>query len=282
MRRRSSQAVAHSWLVIVVLVYLVPILLMVVTSFRSPTDGGVFRDWSPFSFKAFIPYSPDLDGYRQLFAAGSQFPQALLNTLLVCAITLVVGTALNMLAGFAFAYFDFRGSGILFALLLITFMVPFEAIVIPILSIMQGLNLVDTLAAVILPTIANGFLVFMFRQFYRGIPTDLRQAAMIDGASLGTILWRIYVPLSRPLMVTSAIVLFIAQWQALFLPLVVLRSPSNWVLQLSLSSLQGTIQLPSWGPVLAAAVITLVIPLILVAPFMRYFKLSLLDGSTRG
>lgn len=282
MRRRSSQAVAHTWLVIVVLVYIVPILLMIVTSFRSPTGGGVFRDWSPFSFKAFIPYSPDLDGYRQLFAAGSQFPQALLNTLIVCAITVVVGTTLNMLAGFAFAYFDFRASGVLFVLLLITFMVPFEAIVIPTLSIMQGLNLVDTLSAVILPTIANGFLVFMFRQFYRGIPTDLRQAAMIDGANLATIIWRIYLPLSRPLMVTSAIVLFIAQWQALFLPLVVLRSPSNWVLQLALSSLQGTIQLPSWGPVLAAAVISLVIPLVLVAPFMRFFRLSLLDGATRG
>src|ERR1700709_1616350 len=137
MRRRSSQAVAHTWLIIVALVYLLPILLMIVTSFRSPTGGGVFRDWSPFNFKAFIPYSPDFDGYRQLFAAGSEFPQALLNTLIVCAITVVVGTTLNMLAGFAFAYFDFRASGVLFLLLLITFMVPFEAIVIPTLSIMQ-------------------------------------------------------------------------------------------------------------------------------------------------
>jgi multiple sugar transport system permease protein len=282
MRRRSAQGVAHGWLSLVVLVYLVPILLMIVTSFRSPNDGGVFRDWSPFSFKAFIPYNPDFDGYRQLFAPGSAFPQALLNTLIVCAVTLLVGTAVNLIAGFTFAYFEFRGSGVFFALLLITFMVPFEAIVIPILSIMQGLNLVDTLAAVILPTIANGFLVFMFRQFYRGIPRDLREAAMIDGANLPTIIWRIYLPLSRPLMVTSAIVLFIAQWQALFLPLVVLRTPSNWVLQLALSSLQGTVQLPSWGPVLAAAVITLVIPIALVAPFMRYFKLSLLDGATRG
>jgi ABC-type glycerol-3-phosphate transport system permease component len=282
MRRRSTQTVAHGWLILVVLVYLIPIVLMIVTSFRSPAGGGVFRDWSPFSFKAFIPYDPDFDGYRQLFAEGSTFPQAMLNTLIVCAITLFVGTIVNMLAGFTFAYFDFRGSGVMFALLLITFMVPFEAIVIPILSIMQGLNLVDTLAAVILPTIANGFLVFMFRQFYRGIPRDLREAAMIDGASLFTIIMRIYLPLSRPLMVTSAIVLFISQWQALFLPLVVLRSPDNWVLQLALASLQGTIQLPSWGPVLAAAVILLIIPLILVAPFMRYFKLSLLDGSTRG
>jgi ABC-type glycerol-3-phosphate transport system permease component len=77
-------------------------------------------------------------------------------------------------------------------------------------------------------------------------------------------------------------VLFISQGQALILTLVVRRCPDNWVFLLALSSLQGTIQLPSWGPVLAAAVILLIIPLILVAPFMRYFKLSLLDGSTRG
>jgi ABC-type glycerol-3-phosphate transport system permease component len=282
MRRRSSQALAHTWLVLMVLIYVVPIWLMISTSFRSPAGGGVFRDWSPFSFRAFIPDHPDFDGYRTLFADGSTFPHALVNTLIVCVITLTVGTIVSLLAGFAFAYFDFRGSGPLFALCLVTFMVPFEAIVIPTLSIMQRLNLVDTLAAVILPTIANGFLVFMFRQFYRGIPRDLREAAMIDGANLGEIILRIYLPLSRPLMVTSAIVLFIAEWQALFLPLAVLRTPENWVLQLSLASLQGTIQLPSWGPVLAAAVITLIIPLVFIAPFMRYFKLSLLDGATRG
>ena len=281
MRRRSSRAVAHIWLILIVLVYVVPIWLMVVTSTRSP-EGGVFRDWSPFKLQAFVPYAPDFQGYADLFKAGSIFPQALLNTLIVCAVTVVVGSSINLLAGFVFAYFDFRGKGVLFVITLITFMVPFEAIVIPTLSIMQRLNLVDTLPAVILPTLANGFLVFMFRQFYRGIPRDLREAAMIDGANLWTILWRIYLPLSRPLFVTAAIVLFIAQWQALFLPLAVLRSQSNWVLQLALASLQGTTQLPSWGPVLAGATITLLIPIVLVAPFMRYFKVSLLDGATRG
>jgi ABC-type glycerol-3-phosphate transport system permease component len=281
MRKLPSRVVAHIWLIILVLVYVVPIWLMIVTSTRSPV-GGVFRDWSPFKLQAFVPYAPDFDGYAKLFQEGSTFGPALVNTLIVCGVTVVVGASINLLAGFVFAYFDFRGKGPLFVITLVTFMVPFEAIVIPILSIMQKLSLVDTLAAVILPTLANGFLVFMFRQFYRGIPRDLREAAMIDGANLWTILWRIYLPLSRPLMVTAAIVLFIAQWQALFLPLAVLRSQSNWVLQLSLASLQGTVQLPSWGPVLAGATITLLIPIILVAPFMRYFKVSLLDGSTRG
>jgi len=281
MHKRKSQAAAHIWLVLMALVYLVPIWLMLVTSLRDPL-GGVFRDWSPFKIRAFVPYNPNFEPYMQLFATGSQFRAALVNTLFVCVITVVGGTAVNLLAGFAFAYFDFPARGPLFAICLITFMVPFEAIVIPVLILMQRLNLVDTLTAVILPTIASGFLVFMFRQFYRGIPRDLREAAMIDGAGLWRILWHCYIPLSRPLMVTSAIVLFIAQWQAFFLPLVVLRTPSNWVAQLALASLQGTIELPSWGPVLAAGIVMLVIPIILVAPFMRYFKLALLEGSTRG
>jgi len=281
MRKRRSQVAAHTWLALMALIYVVPIWLMIVSSLRSPL-GGVFRDWSPFKLQAFVPYNPDFDPYVQLFADGSEFRIALINTLFVCSITVVVGSAVNMLAGFAFAYFDFPARGPLFVICLITFMVPFEAIVIPVLIIMQKLNLVDTLLAVILPTIASGFLVFMFRQFYRGIPRDLREAAMIDGAGLWKIIWRIYLPLSRPLMVTSAIVLFIAQWQAFFLPLVVLRTPTNWVAQLALASLQGTTQLPSWGPVLAASVTMLLIPILLVAPFMRYFKLSLLEGATRG
>lgn len=281
MLKRKSQIVAHTWLIAMALIYVVPIWLMVVTSLRSPL-GGVFRDWSPFSFQAFVPSHPDFSSYSQLLSVGSQFRTALVNTIIVCLITVVVGTVVNLLAGFAFAYFDFPARGPLFAICLITFMVPFEAIVIPILIIMQKTNLVDTLIAVILPTIANGFLIFMFRQFYRGIPPSLREAAMVDGAGVLRTLWYIYISLSRPLIVTSAIVLFIAQWQAFFLPLIVLRTPSHWVAQLALASLQGTTQLPSWGPVLGAATIMLVIPIILVAPFMRSFKLALLEGSTVG
>lgn len=281
MRRRRSRAVAHTYLIGVVLVYVVPIWLMIVTSLRKPV-GGVFRDWNPFVLKALIPYQVDLQGYRDIFAAGATFRGALVNTLLVCLVTVLVGTTINLLAGFTFAYFDFPLKSAIFTLCLLTFMVPFEAIVIPILSMMGKLGLVDTLAAVILPTLANGFLVFMFRQYYIGIPRELRDAAMIDGAGLWRILFRIYLPLSKPLLITSCIVLFITQWQALFLPLVVLRSPDNWVVQLALASMQGTTQLPSWGPVLAGAVVTLVIPIALISPFMRHFKLSLVEGANRG
>lgn len=279
--RRRSRAAAHTYLVLMVAVYLIPVWLMVVTSVRSP-EGGVFRDWSPFRLRAFVPYDPSLDGYREVLGADSVFRTSLVNTLVVCAVTVLVGTTVNFLAGFAFAYFDFARSGLLFSVSLVTFMVPFEAIVIPILTLMQKLQLVDTLAAVILPTLANGFLIFMFRQFFRGIPRELREAAMIDGAGTGRVLWHIYLPLSRPMLVTSSIVLFLAVWQALFLPLVVLRSRDNWVVQLALSSLQGTVQLPSWGPVLAGGVITLLIPILLIAPFMRFFKLSMFEGSSRG
>ena len=105
---------------------------------------------------------------------------------------------------------------------------------------------------------------------------------MIDGASTLRILTRIYVPLSRPLIITSCIVLFIAQWQALFLPLVLLRSRENWLVQLALASMQGTTQLQSWGTVLAGAAVILIIPILLIAPFMRYFRVSLFEGTSRG
>lgn len=281
MRRRRVRIAAHVFLIVVVLAYLVPIWLMAVTSVRSP-EGGVFRDWQPFRFEAMLPYQLDLTGYTQIFADGAIFRTALFNTLVVCTVAIVVGTVFNLLAGFTFAYFDFPGRRLLFIICLVTFMVPFEGIVIPLLSMMQGLDLVDTLTAVILPTVASGFLVFMFRQFFLGVPRDLREAAMIDGAGTMRILLKIYLPLSRPLIITSCIVLFISQWQALFLPLVLLRSRDNWLVQLALSSMQGTTQLPSWGPVLAGAVVVLVIPIVLVAPFMRYFKLSLFEGTTRG
>lgn len=278
--RRRSRALAHAYLIGMVLVYFVPVWLMVVTSTRS-SEGGVFRDWSPFQLRALVPYGANFDGYRDVLAEGSIFRSSLINTLLVCAIIVVVGTTVNFMAGFAFAYFDFKGKGVLFTVSLITFMVPFEAIVIPILSLMQRLTLVDTFAALILPTLANGFIIFMFRQFFKGIPREMHEAAMIDGAGIGRMIWHIFIPLSKSMLVTSSIVLFLGVWQALLLPLVVLRSRDNWVVQLALSALQGTVQLPSWGPVLAGGVITLLIPMILVAPFMRHFKLSVFDGASR-
>jgi ABC-type glycerol-3-phosphate transport system permease component len=279
--RKRSRAVAHVYLVGMVAVYFIPVWLMIVTSTRS-AEGGVFRDWSPFRLQALIPYDVTFDGYRDVLAGDSIFRTSLVNTLLICAVIVIVGTTVNFLAGFAFAYFDFRGRSLLFTLSLITFMVPFEAIVIPILTVMQRLELVDTMAALVLPTLANGFLIFMFRQFFRGVPRELYEAAMIDGSGIWRIIWNIFLPLSRSMLVTSSIVLFLAIWQALFLPLVVLRSRDNWVVQLALSSLQGTVQLPSWGPVLAGGVITLVIPMLLVAPFMRYFKLAVFEGASRG
>jgi ABC-type glycerol-3-phosphate transport system permease component len=279
--RKRSRVVAHLYLIGMVAVYFVPVWLMIVTSTRS-SEGGVFRDWSPFRLRAFIPYDLTLDGYRDVLTGDSIFRTSLVNTLLICVVVVVLGTAVNFLAGFAFAYFDFRGRSLLFAISLITFMVPFEAIVIPILTVMQRLELVDTMAALVLPTLANGFLIFMFRQFFRGVPRELYEAAMIDGSGIWRIIGNIFLPLSRSMLVTSSIVLFLAIWQALFLPLVVLRSRDNWVVQLALSSLQGTVQLPSWGPVLAGGVITLVIPMLLVAPFMRYFKLAVFEGASRG
>jgi ABC-type glycerol-3-phosphate transport system permease component len=279
--RKRSRVAAHVYLVGMVAVYFVPVWLMIVTSTRS-SEGGVFRDWSPFRLRALVPYDVTFDGYRDVLAVDSVFRTSLINTLVICAVVVVVGTTVNFLAGFAFAYFDFRGRSVLFTISLITFMVPFEAIVIPILTVMQRLALVDTMAALVLPTLANGFLIFMFRQFFRGVPRELYEAAMIDGSGIWRIIWNIFLPLSRSMLVTSSIVLFLAIWQALFLPLVVLRSRDNWVVQLALSSLQGTVQLPSWGPVLAGGVITLVIPMLLVAPFMRYFKLAVFDGASRG
>jgi multiple sugar transport system permease protein len=281
MHKRRLRLGAHVYLMIVVLLYIVPIWLMVVTSLRN-SKGGVFRDWQPFRLAAMVPYQFDTSGYQQIFADGAIFRTSLVNTIVVCVVVLIVGTVINLLAGFTFAYFDFPGRRVLFVICLVTFMVPFEGIVIPLLSMMQGLRLVDTLAAVMLPTIASGFLIFMFRQFFLGIPLELSEAAMIDGASTIRILLWIYVPLSVPLIITSCIVLFITQWQALFLPLVLLRSHENWLVQLALASMQGTTQMPTWGSVLAGGTVILVIPIILIAPFMRYFKLSLFEGANRG
>lgn len=247
-------------------VFLLPLWWAVVSSLRPNTK--VFADVFPFTAKALLPVPLSPEAYVGIIQIG--FGQIILNTLLVAAITTIAGLALNAAAGFAFAIFEFRGKRVILSLVILSFMLPFEAIALPLYNVMRQLGWLDSIAALVVPGVTNGLVVFLFYQFFREVPRDYLEAARLDGVSWPNILLRIYVPLSLPTCISAALLLFVFQWEAFLWPLLAMPSQEFKVIQVGMAAFQqqyGTI----WNELFAVAVVTAVIPIALLLPLQRYY-----------
>jgi len=159
----GKRLLLHGLYIIVGILVVGPLLWALASSLR-PRDE-IFRYLMPFSIEALFPTTPTLEAYRVIFFE-KDFGRAVLNTGLVAVATVVGGLLVAALAGFAFARLEFPGKRALFVVTVVTFLVPFEAIAIPLYELIQGLGWVDTYAALIVPGVANGIAIFLFRQAF--------------------------------------------------------------------------------------------------------------------
>ena len=155
-------------------------------------------------------------------------------------------------------------------LVLVTFLVPFEVLALPLYVIVNTLHLDNSYQALILPALANGIVVFLFRQFFVDTPRELMEAARVDGLSWFGVYGRIVVPLSMPVMVSAGLVLFLSQWQSFFWPLLVANDPQYQVVQVALSTFQGQ-YVTRWNDIFAGSVIATIVPLVLLLTLQRYY-----------
>ena len=209
------------------------------------------------------------------------FGSIILNTLLVAALTTIAGLILNAAAGFAFAIFDFRGKRIILSLVILSFMLPFEAIALPLYNVMRQLGWLDNIAALVVPGVTNGLVVFLFYQFFRQIPRDYVEAARLDGVSWPNIMLRIYVPLSLPTCVSARAAP--VRLPVGSVPVAALAMPSQdfKVIQVGMAAFQqqyGTI----WNQLFAVAVVTALIPIALLLPLQRYYVQGLAGAGIKG
>ncbi len=181
----------------------------------------------------------------------------------------MLSPAVSALAGFAFARFEFRAKGFLWVLILLSLMVPYEATVIPAFTLVNNLGWTNTWQALIIPAIANGVVIFIFRQFFAEIPADLIDAARIDGASWGRLLVGIVLPLTTPVLVTAAILVFLSQWNSFFWPMLVAPAEEYRLVQVAVSILGVEQQLTFWDLMFASTTIAAIVPLLLVLPLQR-------------
>lgn len=254
-------------LVLGALVSVGPYLMTMNSAFKDTHGIFATQAWTPA-----VP--PTFSNFAQLW--GQYHMSGFLVHTLIVAVSITTGQVVFCtFAAYAFARLTFPGRDLLFTVFIATMMVPQIVTLVPLFLIMSKLGLVNTYGALILPTVfGTPFGIFLVRQYLRTIPADLEAAARIDGAGTWAILWRIILPLSRPIMATLATVTFITSWNNLLWPLMVTNSDRITVLTVGISALQG--QFASQLNVVLTAAALALLPLIAVfLAFQRHIVRSI-------
>lgn len=263
--------------ILIAAIVILPLAFGFVSSFRHLDD--IFRYMSPVTWKTFIPTDLTLQAYENLFSIRG-FGRVIFNTFFVTTLTVIFGLLVCSLAAFGLSVFNFKGRNILFVIVLLTFMIPEESIAIPLYRLVDSLGWINTYYALIVPGIANGLVIFLYRQFFLDLPKPLLEAARMDGASWFKIYWSIVMPLSKPVTVTASLLIFIQQWESFMWPLIATRTQEYRVIQVALSHLRtetGTY----WNELFAAALISVIIPVLILLPLQRYFVQGITNTSTK-
>ncbi len=265
-------------LAIVSLFFIVPLVWIVASALRPA--GSLYQYANPLTWRTFIPSKPTLENFVHIFSKLN-FGRAIANSLFVSLVTILLTVFVSSMAGFSLAKFSFRGKNLVFAIVLITFMVPFESIVIPLYILVKQLKIDNTYWALILPGVANGLAIFLFRQFFSEVPSEIMEAARIDGASWFRIYWRILLPLSMPAIVTVVVMVFMFQWNSLFWPLVATHSSRFEVVQVAIASHRST-ESTSWANLFSSAIAGSLPPVILFLFLQKYFVRGISGTGLKG
>jgi len=232
------------------------------------------------SWLAFWPTPFRPENYQEVFDRVS-LGRYLLNSLVVTTSTLLCSVFVNSLAAYAFAILQFRGRDLLFSLLVALLIIPFEAIFLPLFLTVNEFGWLNSYQALVVPFIANVLYIFLFRQFFLGVPRDLIESARLDGAPFFHIYRSIVMPLSIPVVSTVAILEFLARWNDFFWPLITLTDDDRYTAQLGLAFLFSG-ERTEWAVVMAATVIISLPLLVVFLIFQRFFVQSVAATGLKG
>lgn len=209
------------------------------------------------------------------------FERYMLNSFIVATTVTVVALLLHSMAGYALARLDFPGRNLMFIGIISTLMIPFYTILIPLSLLVKELGWFNTYLALIVPAIPHAFGIFWLRQFFLGIPSELEDAARIDGASRAGVFFRIALPMARPVLAALSVFFFLANWDAFLWPLIAANKPEMRVVQVGIQSFTGERGI-AWHIIMAASVVAILPTLILFFTLQRFIvqsaKLSGLKG----
>jgi len=268
-----GKAIRYLFLIVGLVVFGYPFVWMIIGSFKPELEIPNLKLWSSLM---------SLNSYHQVFTK-IPIARAFLNSVFVSFSVTACVIVLGSMVGYALAKLKFAGKSILYVLILFTMMIPFQITLIPQYVLMVKLGWTDTYLSLIVPSMMSGLSIILFRQFFLGIPEALIDAARMDGCSEFQILFRLIWPLSVPVIITVAILTFMASWNDVLWPLIVVRDRSLMTMpQLVTIFVIGGESESQLGSLLAAATL-LALPVILAyAFFQRYFIESMSSSGIKG
>ncbi|MDX6701314.1 MAG: multiple sugar transport system permease protein [Baekduia sp.] len=262
---------------LVVAFFVLPMVWLVASAVRPSSE--TLGPAASLSARAFWPHGFSWDNFSSMVESG--FLRNLLNSIIVALATVVVGLVVCSMAAFALAAIPFRGRGVVFGVVVVSFLIPFEAIAIPLSQAFRDWGLANSYTGLILPGVGNGLAIFTLRQFFLGVPSELREAAEMDGAGWWRVYWQIYLPLSRSALVGAGLILFLFQWQSFLWPVLIVDSDNMDLAPVTLAKNFGAFT-SDYGRVFAEAVAISIIPAVLLLVFQRFFVASLKTSGSKG
>jgi multiple sugar transport system permease protein len=258
--------------------FLFPIIFMLVSSVKA-NETQVLIDMS--SLYAFIPRGEiSLKNYSDVFDAMN-FGRFMFNSVFIVGTMVVGGLLVNSLIAYALARLHFKGRRLLLAVIVALIIIPFESVAVPLLLTVNRLGWLDSYHVQIIPFVADAFSIFLFYQFFIGLPKELEEAALVDGASLARIYWSIALPLSRPVFATVAILQFLTHWGDFLWPLMVTRGEEFRPLPIAMQQF-FSYDPKLWGDIMAFAAMITIPVLIVFLIFQKWFVQSVATSGVKG
>lgn len=244
--RRIGLGAVYVILTLLAILWIIPLLWAVDTAFKPEAQTTAIPvSWFPTHFT--------LRAFTEVLQAGD-LPRWYLNSILTSVVITVLTVFLASMAAFAFSRIPFRGRKAAFWLVLAGIMVPAPILIIPLFTVIQSFGMVNSYWGIILPQIAVSVAVFIFKQFFDGLPHELEEAAIIDGASRWRVYWQIWMPLSQPAIAAVAIFAFVASWNNFVWPFIAVTSTGMMTLPIGLATVQTSYGI-HYAQIMATAVL---------------------------
>ena len=258
---------------VVALLVLMPLIWMVSVSFMKPGEAAAFPP-------PLFPVEPTLENYRTLFSSYG-IGRYVINSVVVSSLATMLALLFVVPAGYAFAKLRFSGRDAVFQALVAAMVVPGQIGMLPLFLELKAMGLVNSYAGALVPWLAGIFGIFLVRQFTLSIPTELLEAARIDGASEGLILRKIVLPALKPVLITLALFIFLGSWNDFMWPLIILADQDLYTLPVALAALSRE-HVQDNELMMAGSVVTVLPVLILFLALQRHYLDGLLAGSVKG
>lgn len=264
----------HGLRIALAILFLGPFYWLVVTALKGPGQNV-------FSYPPqLLPLPPGLASFYDLWQVGP-FHRYIFNSAFTAIMVVLANLLFCSMGAYPLARMHFPGRDIIFYLILATLMIPFEVTLIPAFTIVSKLQWIDTYQALIVPAAVSPFGIFLMRQAFLTIPRELEEAARIDGAGDFRIYWQVMLPLAAPSLATVAIFTFVAEWNSLLWPVIVLKSQEMQTLPIAITFLDSNFY-GGWRQIAAGSVLSILPILAVFLAAQRYFISGLTTGSLKG